>query len=123
LSAWKNRGFAARLRCALQGFAHALSAEHSLRAQGLAFLGVLGALVLLRPNALWWALLLLASTGVLAAELLNTAIERLADALHPADSPAIRAVKDCAAAGVLLAVLGALAVGAAFLVHLLGAAA
>ena len=36
-----------------------------------------------------------------------------------ADSPAIRAVKDCAAAGVLLAVLGALAVGAAFLAHLL----
>ena len=123
MSAWKNRGFAARLRCALQGFAHALSAERSLRAQGLAFLGVLGALVLLRPDALWWALLLLASSGVLAAELLNTAIERLADALHPADSPVIRAVKDCAAAGVLLAVLGALAVGAAFLVHLLGAAA
>ena len=118
MSAWKNRGFAARLRCALRGFAHALSAEHSLRAQGLAFLGVLGALVLLRPDAL-----LLASSGVLAAELLNTAIDRLADALHPADSPAIRAVKDCAAAGVLLAVLGALAVGAAFLVHLLGAAA
>ena len=119
MSAWKNRGFAARLRCALQGFAHALSAEHSLKAQSLAFLAVLIALFLLRPGALWSALLLLASCGVLAAELLNTAIERLADALHPADSPAIRTVKDCAAAGVLLAVLGALAVGAACLVHLL----
>ena len=123
MSAWKNRGFAARLRYALQGFAHALSQEHSLRAQSLAFLGVLVVLALLRPGALWWALLLLASSGVLAAELLNSAIERLADALHPADSPAIRAVKDCAAAGVLLAVLGALAVGAAFLAHLLGAPA
>lgn len=118
MSAWKNRGFAVRLRFALQGLVHALASERSLRFQTLAFAAVLLALALLRPAPLWWALLLLASAGVLAAELLNTALEHLADALHPADSPAIRAAKDCAAAGVLLAVLGALGVGAAFLVHL-----
>ena len=55
---------------------------------------------------------------MLAAELLNTAIEQLADALHPHDSAAIRLVKDCAAAAVLVAVLGALAVGAAVAVQL-----
>jgi undecaprenol kinase len=119
VNGWKNLGFAARLRFALQGFAQALSGERSLRVQCLAAVAVVIALLALRPGPLWWALLLLASGGVLAAELLNTAIERLADALHPQDSPAIRAAKDSAAAGVLLAVLGALAVGAAFLVHLL----
>ena len=56
---------------------------------------------------------------MLTAELLNTALEQLADALHPQDSPASRTVKDCAAAAVLVASLGALAVAVALAVHLL----
>ena len=50
----------------------------------------------------------------------NTAIEHLADHLHPDIHPSIRAVKDCAAAGVLLASLGAMAVAVALVVHLIG---
>jgi undecaprenol kinase len=73
---------------------------------------------LFRPGPAWWALVLLASAAVVAAELLNTAIEQLADELHPNDSPGIRTVKDCAAAGVLVAVLGALGVGVALIWHL-----
>jgi diacylglycerol kinase len=116
----KNRPLAARMRCAWQGVRHGLLAEASLRLQALALAVVLAVLLWLRPGAIWWALALLAASAVLAAELLNTAIEQLADALHPADSAAIRIVKDCAAAAVLIAVLGALAVGAAFIVHVLG---
>jgi diacylglycerol kinase (ATP) len=123
LSAWKNRPFAARLRCALRGFAQALCSEHSLKLQLLALAAALGALALLRPAPIWWAAVLAAAAGVLAAELLNTAIEHLADALHPAESAVIRTVKDCAAAAVLIASLGALAVAAALVVHLLGRAA
>src|ERR1039458_3870607 len=52
-------------------------------------------------RALWWALVIIASAAVLAAELFNTAIERLADHLHPEMHPEIRIVKDCAAAAVL----------------------
>ncbi len=113
----KNRPFLFRLRCAVAGVAHALRAEHSLRFQGTALLAVVAALLWLRPGAVWSALLLLASFGVLAAELFNTAIERLADHLHPQRHPEIRIVKDCAAGAVLLAVLGALAVGVAFILH------
>ena len=123
MSAWKNRPFAARLRYALRGFAQALCSEQSLKLQLLALAAALGALALLRPAPIWWAAVLVAAAGVLAAELLNTAIEHLADALHPAESPAIRTVKDCAAAAVLIASLGALAVAAALLVHLLRTAA
>ena len=43
---------------------------------------------------------------VLAAELVNTAIEHLADHLHPELHPKIKLVKDCAAAAVLVVVLG-----------------
>ncbi|MGH8296201.1 MAG: diacylglycerol kinase [Steroidobacteraceae bacterium] len=51
--------------------------------------------------------------------MLNTAIETLADHLSPELDPQIRIVKDCAAASVLIAVGGALAVAAALAVHLL----
>ena len=119
MSPWKNRPFAARLRCALHGFARALCAEQSLKLQLLACAAALLALAVLRPPPLWWALVLLSSASVLACELLNSAIERLADALHPSDSEAIGAAKDCAAAAVLLACLGALGVAAALVTQLL----
>ncbi|HUA88399.1 MAG TPA: diacylglycerol kinase [Steroidobacteraceae bacterium] len=119
MSAWKNRPFAARLGCALRGFTHALAGERSLRLQCAALVAVLALLAWRRPPPVWWALALLAAAGVLAAELLNSALERLCDALHPQDSPAIRAVKDVGAAAVLVAALGALAVGAALVLQLL----
>ncbi|MBV8307651.1 MAG: diacylglycerol kinase [Gammaproteobacteria bacterium] len=99
-----------------------MRSEASLRLQALAGVAALGVLLVLRPPAVWWALVLLASAAVVAAELFNTAIENLADVLHPQQSPGVRVVKDCAAAGVLVAVLGALGVAAALAVHLLSAA-
>jgi diacylglycerol kinase len=119
VSRWKNRPFPVRLRCALHGFAHAACAEQSLKLQLLAFAAALLGLVVLRAPPLWWALVLLSSTSVLASELLNTAIEQLADALHPNESAAIGTVKDCAAAAVLIACLGALGVAAALVAQLL----
>jgi diacylglycerol kinase (ATP) len=118
----KNQRLSARLGFALRGFAHALRSEASLRLQALAGAAALAVLLVLRPPAVWWALVLLASAAVVAAELFNTAIEHLADVLHPQQSPGVRVVKDCAAAGVLIAVLGALGVAAALAVHLLSAA-
>jgi diacylglycerol kinase len=119
MSAHKNSSFPTRLGFALRGLAYALRSERSLKIQALVFLLLIVTLVLLAPEPLWWALTLLASGAVIAAELFNTAVERLADELHPQDSPGIAVVKDCAAAAVLIAVLGALAVAAALLVHLI----
>ena len=119
MSAYKNQGFGVRLGFALQGLAHALRVERSLKIQAAMFAAALLALAILRPAALWWAAVLLASAAVIAAELFNTAIEHLADLLHPDDSAQIRIVKDCAAAGVFIAVLGALAVALALALHLL----
>jgi diacylglycerol kinase (ATP) len=119
MSLYKNQSFRVRLGFALHGLAHALRVERSLKVQAVVFAAALAALAILRPGALWWAAVLLASAAVIAAELFNTAIEHLADLLHPEDSAQIRIVKDCAAAGVLIAVLGALAVGCALALHLL----
>ena len=114
----KNQPLRARLRFALAGLGHAVRAESSVKIQLGVLILVLVALLILRPDPVWWALVLLASAGVLATELLNTAVEHLADHLHPEVHPSIRVVKDCAAAAVLLAVLGAVAVGVALVVHL-----
>lgn len=96
-----------------------MRAENSFRFQAGVFLLVLVALLFLQPEPLWWALVMLASAGVLAAELFNTAVEHLADHLHPEVHPSIKVVKDCAAAAVLLAALGAVAVAVALMVHLI----
>ena len=115
----KNLSFARRLGFALAGLAHGLRAERSLRTQFVFLILAIVTLAILRPAPLWWALVILASAGVLAAELFNTAIEHLADHLHPDLHPAIRVVKDCAAAGVLLAVIGAIGVGIALFVEMI----
>lgn len=115
----KNQRFLSRLRFALAGIAHALRSEQSLRTQTVALVAVLAVLAMVRPGPLWWALVILAASAVLAAELFNTAIERLSDHLHPDLHPEIRVVKDCAAAGVLIMSAGALGVGIALLVELL----
>jgi diacylglycerol kinase (ATP) len=115
----KNQSFAARFRFACGGLATALRSELSMRVHAVAFILLLAVLVIFRPEPLWWALAILASAAVISAELFNTAIEHLADHLHPEIHPSIRIVKDCAAAAVLVAVLGALGVGAALLHHLL----
>jgi undecaprenol kinase len=114
----KNQPFVARLGFALRGLAHGLATERSLQLQALALVLVIAALVVLKPGAPWWALVLLASSAVIAAELFNTAVERLADELHPGQSAGIAVAKDCAAAAVLIAVLGAVAVATALAVHL-----
>ena len=104
---------------ALAGLRHALRTENSVRFEAVVIVLVLAALAILRPAPIWWAAVALASAGVLAAELLNTAIEALADLVSPGVHPVIRVVKDCAAAAVFVSVLGALVVAAALVVHLL----
>jgi diacylglycerol kinase (ATP) len=70
----KNQSFLSRLRFAVAGVIHGLRTERSLRTQALALIAVVIALVVLRPAPLWWALVLLASSAVIAAELFNTAV-------------------------------------------------
>ncbi len=114
----KNQPFLRRLGFAVSGLVAALG-ESSFKTQLIAAVAVLAALVWLRPAPLWWALVGLAVALVLAAELANTGVERLADRLHPEKHPEIKVAKDCLAAAVLVASLGALAVAAALAWELL----
>jgi diacylglycerol kinase len=113
----KNQPFTRRLRFAISGLAAGWRTEHNLRYQVLALACVFVALVVMRLEPIWWAVILSTSSTVLAAELFNTALEHLADHLHPETHPQIRVVKDCAAAAVLVTACGAVAVGIALIVH------
>ena len=104
---------------ALAGLLHGLRSERSVRFEAVVFILLIVALAVFRPGPIWWAAAALASAAVFAAELLNTAIEALADHLSPELHPQIRVVKDCAAAAVFVSMVGALVVGAALAVHLL----
>ena len=114
----KNQSFLARLRFAWAGVAHGVRAEHSLRFHVCALGLVLIVLAVFRPEPEWWAMVIIACAAVISAELFNTAIEHLADHLHPELHPSIRIVKDCAAAAVLVTSLAALGVAAALAIHL-----
>lgn len=111
----KGQTFGRRLRFAVDGIYSAFCRERSFRFQVLAGAGVLVALLLTRPSPVWWAIGALAVGFVLMAELFNTALEVLADHLHPEQHPEIRAVKDIAAGAVLVSSVLALLVAVVFL--------
>lgn len=110
----KNQSFTRRLGFALAGIRTAWRTENSFKFQVVATFAALGALLWWRPAPLWWAIMALVVAAVLAAELFNTAIEHLADHLHPEQHPDIKIVKDCAAGAVLVASAAAVAVAFVF---------
>jgi undecaprenol kinase len=112
----KNSPLRRRFGYAWAGVRAAWTSEHSLRTHAAAAAAVLVVMAWLRPGLIWWALVGGMITLILAMELLNTAIEQLADHLHPDEHPRIKLVKDCAAAAVLLLSIGAVWVGVLMLV-------
>jgi diacylglycerol kinase len=65
-----------------------------------------------------WLVVILTITLVLALEGMNTALEALADAIHPEHHPLIGKAKDVAAGAVLMSAIGALVVAVVvFLPH------
>jgi len=115
----KNQPFIRRLRFALAGVLIAWRSERSFRFQLFALVAVVVGCAMVRLEPAWWAIVLMTSAMVVSAELFNTALEHLADHLHPEIHPRIRVVKDCAAAAVLMASCAAVAVGIALIVHLM----
>ena len=114
----KNQSLFYRLGFALAGLTTTWRSEHSFKTHVVATVAVLAVLLWLKPVPLWWAIAALTIGFVLAAEVFNTAVEGLADHLHPEQHPAIKVVKDCAAGAVLIASIAALGVAAAFVYEL-----
>lgn len=104
----------------LRGFAHALRGigfglrtQRNLRVHATAALLAMGLGFSLDIAAWEWCAVLLACGTVGAAELLNTAIERLADRVTLEREDIIRDVKDAAAGAVLVMSIAAAGIGVA----------
>ena len=96
---------------AFRGVKALLWREHNAWLHLLAATLACGAGWFLGISPLEWCLVALAIGSVFAAEAFNTAIEALADAVHPEQNPLVGHAKDLAAAGVLLVSFGAATVG------------
>ncbi len=105
---------AARLRSfayAFAGLRTLFATQPNFRIHAFAAVAVAAAGWALRVTLADWLWLTAAIAGVLVTEALNTALEFLADAVSTDHHPLIGKAKDCAAAAVLLAALGAVVVG------------
>ncbi len=116
----KGHGQFRRARFAWNGLTESWRTEQSFRTEVLCMVVAVGGLAWLRPAPVWWALVILACMTILAAELLNSALERLADRLHPERHEDVGAAKDMAAGGVFVLVIGATLLAALMLWDTLG---
>lgn len=98
-------------RHAGRGLRWALASQPNLRIHLLVAVAVLVAGVLFRFTAIELVALVLCITIVIAAELVNTALEVLIDHAWPERHPTIGRAKDVAAAAVLLCAIGTALVG------------
>lgn len=100
-----------------RGLRHGARTERAVR-QELALLALGVPVALVVGSGLWVKVALVASLLLmLAAEFLNTAMEKLCDHLHPGRHPAIGTVKDLASAGAFLAQMVAALVWIAALIE------
>jgi diacylglycerol kinase len=106
-NAWRDK-----FRWAVRGLARAVRSERNFRVHLVATVAVIVAGAVLRVKPLEWCLLTLCIAVVLAAEMLNTALEHLARAITQDHSEQIRDALDAAAGAVLVAAIGAALVGA-----------
>lgn len=97
---------------AAAGVVGTFAREQNFRVHVVAALIVIGAAALLGISRLEWIVVLLLIAGVLALELINTAIESVVDLASPGRHPLAARAKDAAAGAVLVAAVGAATIGA-----------
>ena len=109
-----NRWLISRLRSfryAFAGVRTLFATQPNFRIHAVAALVVIATGALLQISCADWLWLTVAIVGVWVTEAFNTALGFLSDAVSTDHHPLIGKAKDCAAAAVLLAAFGAVAVG------------
>jgi diacylglycerol kinase len=87
---------------AFQGLTVLVKTERNFKFHLFAFNCISIAGLLFKIEKTDWLAILIISSIILTAEALNSAIEKLCNQLHPEIHPAIKSVKDIAAASVLI---------------------
>ena len=103
----KNQHIIIKINNAINGLRFAWQDEANFRRHILSGVAALLLFSVVQPAAVWWALIVLCIALVLAAELVNSAIEALSDHLHPEIHSSIGKVKDMLAGMVLVVSIAA----------------
>ncbi len=98
-------------RCALAGIRYVLRTQRNAHIELVATALVVALGLWFRVTRLEWALLAVVIGSVLAAEMLNTAVERAVDVATRRQDPLAQLAKDAAAAGVLTLVSTSVVIG------------
>ena len=111
-----NKGFSINkvlrsFRFAFRGVGVLFREEHNAWVHLFATILVIAAGFIFQISQIEWALVAFAIGLVFAAEILNSALERLCDIVQPEQDKRIGDIKDLCAAGVLLCALAAAAIG------------
>lgn len=99
------------LKYAAQGVLHTVRTQRNARIHLVILTAVILAGIGLALSLQEWALITLVSALVLSLELMNSALEHLADRVEPNHDPHIMHAKDAAAGAVLIAALAAVVIG------------
>jgi diacylglycerol kinase (ATP) len=98
-------------RYAFNGLKILFFEEHNARIHFVVAVVVVLLSFLYNLNAYEWVAIILVISGVFIVEIINTAIENVADFVHPQYHPQIGKVKDIAASAVLISAIAAVMVG------------
>ncbi len=102
----------------MRGFSCGVRLERAIRQETIVFVIAVPLGAVLAPSIAWYVAMIGALLGTLAVELLNTAIEKLADRVTREHEPAIGMVKDFGSAAVFcMLCLSALIWGAALAIR------
>ena len=104
---------------AIEGIFYMLATQRNARIEAVIGVIIVAVATWLHVTPTQWAILILTIGVVLAAEAMNTAIERMTDLLSPEKQASAKHAKDAAAGAVLLVSLAAIGVGIAVLGPLL----
>jgi diacylglycerol kinase (ATP) len=95
-----------------RGVAHLVASQPNARIHAVATVAAISLGAWLGLTAGEWCWIALAIALVWVAEAQNSALEALADAVHPERDPRVGRAKDAAAGGVLLAAIASAVIGA-----------
>jgi len=115
----KNQHLFQRMGYAINGIHMAVKSEKSLRFQFIVAILVVCGMFILKLSFIWIALIVLVIAVVIAAELFNTALERLSDHVQPNYHEQIKYVKDVAAGAVLVISMASMVIGLLMLLSLI----
>lgn len=96
---------------AFNGLKILIQEEHNSWIHILAAICAIAAGILLKVSAMEWIAIVFAVGFVITLEIINSAIENIADFISPGKHDMIKKIKDLSAAGVLVSAITALVIG------------